>query len=91
MQKTIPISERLRVMQEMKNLQAKAKTITKLEMEKARMEQAHSESLQMMKENVTVRVMETLIEKNVQMKSKGDDLEKKFQDIEKSVQKEHMT
>jgi hypothetical protein len=53
--------------------------ITTLETEKARMEHAHLESIQVLKEHVTTQVMETLTEKNAD-EGKGDELAKKFKD-----------
>jgi hypothetical protein len=50
--------------------------ITTLEIEKSRMEQAHSESIQVLKEHVTMQVMETLTEKSVQAKKQVDELAK---------------
>jgi phage gp16-like protein len=49
----------------------------------------HSESIEVLKENIIVQVVETLTKKSAQMKTGVDELTKKLQVLEKSVQEEH--
>jgi hypothetical protein len=54
------------------------KMLTTLEIEKYEMEQAHLERIRVLKDHITVQVMETLIEKSAQAKKRVDELEKHF-------------
>jgi hypothetical protein len=65
--------------------------IAELEIEKGILEQVHSENKEVLKEHITLQVVETLVEKSVQEKTQVDVLTKKFQALEKSVQEAHTT
>jgi len=59
-------------------LQEQEEKMLTLEIEKYEMEQAHLERIRVLKDHITVQVMETLIEKSVQAKKRVDELEKHF-------------
>jgi hypothetical protein len=85
--KAMPISKRMKDVQEMNNLQVELKTIQEerhtrqtqleilqeqaekmiieLETKKGKLEKVHSESIEVLKEHVTMQVVETLTEKSV--------------------------
>jgi hypothetical protein len=63
--------------------------IEEMDIEKGRLEHMHSDILEMLKEHVTMQVVDTLTEKSVHAKKKLDALSKKFHTLEKSVQEEH--
>jgi chromosome segregation ATPase len=107
------ISDRLRSVQEMKNLQAELKTIqeekksrkvqleplqegaekmlTEIDAAKGQIEQVGLESGELLKEHITVQIVETVAEKSTQVKSQVEEISSRFQELEKSVQEAHTT
>jgi hypothetical protein len=67
------------------------KVIAELELEKRILEQVYSESIEVLKGNITMQVVETPTEKSMQAKNQVDELAKKFKELEKFVQEAHTT
>jgi predicted nucleic acid-binding Zn-ribbon protein len=67
------------------------KIIAEMEVENTRMAQVDVESVDFLKEDITMCMVEELTEKVPQAKSKWEELEGKFHDLEKVVQGVHTT
>jgi hypothetical protein len=82
--------ERHTIQAQMEPLQEQAKKMLKtMETEKVGIEQEHSSSIQVLKEQFATQVVETLTKKSAQAKKQVDELAKQLQKLEKSKQRAH--